>query len=168
MVRAKQTLDHFLEWFCFALFVTLVVTVTWQVFTRLILNAPSGWSEELAKYVFIWLGLFGSALVFGEGGHIAIDFVVRKMPTKPQRVVAVFVQLIIIVFSVLVLINGGWKISALAWNQNLTGLPLNVGWLYMALPISGVLTVLYSIYHTVAIFQKREGVFEDEQTKDVL
>lgn len=168
MVRAKKILDHFLEWFCVALFVALVVTVTWQVFTRLVLNTPSGWSEELAKYLFIWLGLFGSALVFGEGGHIAIDFVVQKIPAGPQRVVAVFVQIMIIVFSVLVLISGGWKISALAWNQNLTGLPANVGWLYSALPVSGVLIVFYSIYHLVAIFQKRESLLDDEEVKDVI
>lgn len=162
MLRIKTTLDKTLEWFCVALFVVLVVDVTWQVFTRQVLNDPSGWSEELAKYVFIWLGLFGSSLVFGERGHIAVDFAVRKTPEHIQRIIAIFVQVSIIVFAIVVLIQGGYKVSVLAWNQNLTGLPVNVGWLYIALPITGVLTVFYSLFHLVGLVRGSTAALDSE------
>ncbi|MDO5719694.1 MAG: TRAP transporter small permease [Actinomycetaceae bacterium] len=162
MLRIKITLDKTLEWFCVALFVVLVVDVTWQVFTRQVLNDPSGWSEELAKYVFIWLGLFGSSLVFGERGHIAVDFAVRKTPEQIQRIIAIFVQISIIVFAIVVLIQGGYKVSVLAWNQNLTGLPVNVGWLYVALPITGFLTVFYSLFHLVGLIRGSTAALDTE------
>lgn len=162
MLRIKTTLDKTLEWFCVALFVVLVVDVTWQVFTRQVLNDPSGWSEELAKYVFIWLGLFGSSLVFGERGHIAVDFAVRKTPEQIQRIIAIFVQVSIIVFAIVVLIQGGYKVTILAWNQNLTGLPVNVGWLYVALPITGVLTVFYSLFHLVGLVRGSTTALDNE------
>lgn len=167
MTAAKNALDRVLTWACVVLFAALVVDVAWQVFARQVLNQPSGWSEELAKYLFIWLGLFGAALVFGERGHIAVDFAVRKLPRGLQTVLAVVVQLSILVFTGLVLIWGGLSVVELAWNQNLTGLPVNVGPLYLALPISGVLIALYTIYHLVRILTGAERPVEDAEP-DVL
>lgn len=167
MKKAKVGLDRALGWFCVVLFAVLVVVVTWQVFTRQVLNSPSGWSEELAKYVFIWLGLFGSALVFGERGHIFVDFVVQKAPKQAQYIIGIAMQVVILIFASLVLVFGGFKITALAWDQNLAGLPINVGTLYLALPISGALIVLYTIYHLVAILTRSESAVEEAEP-DVL
>ncbi len=167
MTRAKLLLDRLLTWACVVLFAVLVVDVTWQVFTRQVLDQPSTWSEELAKYLFIWLGLFASALVFGERGHIAVDFAVKKLPAKAQVVVSVLIQLSILVFTALVLIWGGFRVVDLAWEQNLTGLPVNVGPLYLALPISGVLIALYTLYHLVRILTGAERAVEDAEP-DVL
>ena len=167
MTRAKSLLDRLLTWVCVVLFAVLVVDVTWQVFARQVLDQPSTWSEELAKYLFIWLGLFASALVFGERGHIAVDFAVKKLPAKAQVVVSVLIQLSILVFTALVLIWGGLRVVDLAWDQNLTGLPVNVGPLYLALPISGVLIALYTVYHLVRILSGAERAVEDAEP-DVL
>jgi TRAP-type C4-dicarboxylate transport system permease small subunit len=161
MTHVKQGLDAALKWFCVALFAVLVLVVVWQVFTRQVLSAPSTWSEELAKYIFIWLGLFGAALVFGERGHIAIDAVVQKLPQRWQRWNAVLGQVVIGAFAALVLVYGGWQVSELAWNQNLPGLPLNVGWLYLALPLSGALVLFYTAYHLVAVVRGVENATAD-------
>ncbi len=167
MTAAKNALDRVLTWTCVVLFAALVVDVAWQVFARQVLNQPSGWSEELAKYLFIWLGLFGAALVFGERGHIAVDVAVRKLPRKVQTVLMVVVQLAILAFTGLALIWGGLRVVDLAWNQNLTGLPVNVGPLYLALPISGVLIAFYTIYHLVRILTGAERPVEEAEP-DVL
>jgi TRAP-type C4-dicarboxylate transport system permease small subunit len=167
MTAVKNALDRVLTWACVVLFAVLVVDVAWQVFARQVLDSPSGWSEELAKYLFIWLGLFGASLVFGERGHIAVDFAVKKLPERAQVVFAVIVQLAILTFTVLVLIWGGFQVVELAWDQNLTGLPVNVGPLYLALPISGVLTAFYTVYHLVRILTGAEAAVEDAEP-DVL
>ncbi|RPF28953.1 TRAP transporter small permease [Georgenia muralis] len=163
MNAAKNALDRVLTWACVVLFALLVLDVTWQVFARQVLDQPSGWSEELAKYLFIWLGLFGAALVFGERGHIAVEVAVRKLPVTVQKILAVVVQLGVLTFTSLVLIWGGFSVVDLAWEQNLTGLPVNVGPLYLALPISGVLIALYTIYHLVRILTGAERPVEDTE-----
>ncbi len=168
MTTVKNALDAFLTWTCVTLFAVLVVDVSWQVFTRQVLNSPSGWSEELAKYVFIWLGLFGSALVFGERGHIAVDFAVRRLPGTLRIAVTVFVQLSILAFTCLVLIWGGYRVSALAWDQVLPGLPLNVGPLYTALPISGVLIAFYTLYHLIRILTGAERAVDLDAEPELL
>ena len=168
MTAVKNALDRILSSACVVLFATLVVVVSWQVFSRQVLNSPSGWSEELAKYLFIWLGLFGSALVFGERGHIAVDFAVRRLPEKILIPVTVVVQLAILTFTSLVLIWGGLRVSALAWDQNLPGLPLNVGPLYTALPLSGVLIAFYTIYHLIRIITGAERAVDLDAEPELL
>ncbi len=167
MTAVKNVLDRILTWICVVLFAALVLDVSWQVFARQVLNQPSGWSEELAKYLFIWLGLFGSALVFGERGHIAVDFAVKKLPNVGQVILSVVVQLAILTFTGMVLLWGGYLVVQLAWNQNLTGLPVNVGPLYLALPISGVLIAFYTIYHLVRVLSGAERPVVDAEL-DVL
>ena len=167
MTTVKNGIDKVLTWVCVVLFAALVLDVMWQVITRQILNNPSAWSEELAKYLFIWLGLFGAALVFGERGHVAVDILVQRSPRKVQLVLMVLVQLSILAFAILVLVWGGYRVSSLAWDQNLTGLPVNVGWLYTALPISGVLIVFYTLYHLVRIVTGAEAPIEPDAELDL-
>jgi TRAP-type C4-dicarboxylate transport system permease small subunit len=161
MIALKNALDRGLTAVCVVLLAALVLDVTWQVFARQVLGSPSGWSEELAKYLFIWLGLFAAALVFGERGHVAMDVVVRRLPRTVQVVLAVAVQLAILAFTGLALLWGGFLVSQLAWDQNLTGLPITVGPLYLALPISGALIAFYTLFHLVQILTGAERPVED-------
>ncbi|APX33654.1 hypothetical protein BH708_14060 [Brachybacterium sp. P6-10-X1] len=165
MNKIKGGLDRALEWTCFGLFVALVATVAWQVFSRQLLNNPSGWSEVLAKYIFVWLGLFGAALVFGERGHIAVDFLVRKLPGTPQKAMGMLTHLLVLAFTALVLVYGGFAISELAWEQTIPALPVNAGHMYLAIPVSGILTLFYCVHHLIAIGTGRQAPVEADQAE---
>lgn len=157
----RRGLDRVLATICVLLFALLVLTVGWQVFTRQVLGEPSTWSEELAKYVFVWLGMFGAALVFSERGHFAVDFVVRKFSQRAQRVVAVLVQVAIIVFAILILVWGGARITGLAWGQSLSSLPAHLGVVYLVLPISGVIITFYAVHHMILVVRGAQAPVED-------
>jgi TRAP-type C4-dicarboxylate transport system permease small subunit len=167
MTVVKNALDVALRWVCIALLAVLVLVVVWQVFTRQVLDAPSVWSEELAKYLFVWLSFLGTALVFGERGHIAIDFLVRKMPAGAQRGVAALGQVVTLVFAGLVLVYGGGNLAELTWTQAVPSLPLMVGWLYLVLPVSGVLVLFYSAHHLVAVVRGVEDATVDGEPEAV-
>jgi len=159
----KNTIDRLLQVACVALFATLVVVVTWQVFTRQVLSSSSEWTTVLSQYLFIWLALLGSALVFGERGHIAIDVVVRRLPLAVQRIVAILIQLLVIAFTAAILVWGGWRVSMLAWDQNLSGLNTAIGPWYLVMPISGVLIIFYSVYHALDVGKDAEEPFTPEE-----
>jgi len=86
MRQVKRWLDKALATASVALFTLLVVIVVWQVFTRQVTKDPATWTEEAARLTFVWLGLFATALVFSERGHIAVDFIVRRLSDPVQRV----------------------------------------------------------------------------------
>lgn len=167
MPKIKKALDTILYVIVVVLFALLVFIVVWQVFSRLVLNNPATWTEEGARMTFVWLGLFAAALVMGERGHIAVEFLVRKLPDKPERGVAITVQLIILVFAVVVLIWGGWRASQNAWNQDLSALPFTVGQMYLALPICGALITFYCLYYIVGIAIGAEEPYGDNSDEDV-
>ncbi|WP_324654000.1 TRAP transporter small permease [Georgenia sp. H159] len=151
MDSAKKVLDTVLYWITVVLFALLVVIVVWQIVTRQVLGDPSTWTEEGARLTFVWLGLFAAAFVFGERGHIAVEFVARKFPARVETVLAVAVQLVVLLFAVVVLVWGGWRAAENAWLQNLSALPFTLGQMYLALPVSGVLIAFYSVYYVVGI-----------------
>ncbi|WP_433872729.1 TRAP transporter small permease [Saccharopolyspora sp. CA-218241] len=157
MHGVKKVLDKVLAAGCVALFAVLIATVSWQVFTRQVLDEPSGWSEELAKHVFVWLGMFGAALVFSERGHIAVDVVVRRFADRFQQVAAAAVQTAILAFAVLALVWGGTRLAAVAWGQSLTALPAHLGIVYLVMPISGLIIAFYALYHLALVLRRAEA-----------
>ncbi|QDO87537.1 TRAP transporter small permease [Ornithinimicrobium ciconiae] len=168
MEPIKKGLDQVLKGASVVLFALLVVIVVWQVFTRQVLNSPSAWTEELARYTFVWVGLFATALVFSERGHIAVDFVVDKFSPRVQKVVAVCVQLSIILFALAVLVYGGLRAANGAWNQSLSALPTQVGVMYLAMPIVGVLIAFYAVYHLQAVLRGAEEAIAHEEDPQVV
>lgn len=149
MTRVKGVLDVVLKTICVSLFAILVLLVSWQVITRLILNNPSVWTEEAARYTFIWLSLIGISIATGEKADVAIDFLVRKLPLMGQRWVEVLAYLCTLSFALFVMVWGGYLNSSLAWAQKNPVLPINAGALYLAVPVSGVLLSFYLVYHLI-------------------
>lgn len=161
MTAVKRTLDRALQWACIVLFALLVVIVVWQVVSRL-LGSPSSWTEEAARYTFVWLGFFGSALVFSEKGHIAVDFLVRKLSPSGQRATAVLAQISILALALLVLVWGGIRVSSGAWTQELSSLPTQVGVMYTVMPITGAIITVYALYHLIQLARGDEDPYPDE------
>lgn len=160
MSYVKKGLDKVLAALCIFLFAFLVLLVTWQVITRFVFNDPSVFSEELAKYCFVWLVLFGSAYVFGENGHMSIEFIKDKFPQKFKMGVEVFIEMVIIAFAAAVLVKGGYTVTALAWTQLSGSLQIPVGYLYAAMPVSGICIIFYCLYNIFLIFQKKKPLEE--------
>jgi len=149
LARFKSLLDLVLRAICVTLFALLVVLVTWQVFTRLVLSNPSIWSEEAARYVFIWLSLIGISIATGEKADVAIDYFVQKAPLAAQRVLEIVAYLATLTFALLVMVWGGYLNAAQTMHQLNPVLPISAGVLYLAVPVSGVLLPFYLVYHLI-------------------
>mgnify|MGYP001941371265 CR=1 FL=1 len=152
MKALTDVLSKNLQWICVVLFTLLVIIVVWQVVARQIFNNPQAWTEEASRMTFVWLGLFAAALVFAERGHIAVDFVVRKFSPAGQKVVGIIVQPLIIFFAASLMVYGGIRAGSGAGNQRLAALDfLTLGQMYLVLPISGVLIILFALANIVEI-----------------
>ncbi|KQQ05787.1 MULTISPECIES: TRAP transporter small permease [unclassified Rathayibacter] len=154
--RVRRGLDRVLGIVCIVLFVALVAIVSWQVFTRQVLQNSAPWTQEAALYTFVVLALLGGALVFSERGHIAVEILVDKFARPAQRLVAVLVQVTIIFFALFVFVLGGSRIAENAWGQAVSTLPITVGQVYLALPVAGVLITVYSLIHLARILTGAE------------
>jgi len=133
-----------LEWSLIALMATLVADVVWQVITRYLLGSPSTWTDELATILMIWVAALGASLGFVQHAHLGIDYFVRLLPPDKTRWVQIGVQIMIGAFAVVILLYGGIKLVQLTMttDQRSPALGLNMGVVYLALPISGAFILL--------------------------
>jgi len=155
----KKVLDHSLELLVMVVVAVLVVDVLWQVFTRFILKNPSTWTEELAIFMLIWVSLLGAAVALNRGAHLGIDYFVGKLSPRKRLYTEVFVFFCISTFSLCVMVLGGSDlvISTLKLQQMSPALGIKVGYVYLAIPISGFFLVLYS---TIGLVERLAALFK--------
>lgn len=158
MQATRKVLNRIMNVLAGVSLIAMTALTCWQVFTRYVLNNPSTWSEELVGYLFAWASLFGASLITGERGHMNIPVVVEKMPLGAQKFFGVFGELIAMAFSVIILIYGGYRITLLAMGQMTSSLGVAVGVFYVAMPVCGVINILYTILNIYDICKgKKEG-----------
>ena len=78
MKQIRIKVNKIIERFLVLILVGMVLNVIWQVFTRFLTSSPSAFTNELARYLMIWLGILGAAYISGKQEHVAIDFFVKK------------------------------------------------------------------------------------------
>lgn len=144
---APSRLEKILGWFLVAIMGVSVVNVLWQVFTRFVLSSPSSYTEELARYLLIWIGLIGAAYASGRRLHLAIDLLPNHLADPSQRWLAITIELCSAAFAVGVLLVGGFRLVqfTLSLGQTSAALGVKIGYVYLALPISGALIAWFAI-----------------------
>ena len=147
MQQTRQMVDRILAGMVATLMAALVLDVLWQVFTRFILRDPSSWTEELARYLLIWVGLIGAAYAAGQRMHLSMDLLSSKLTGSRAKTVRILIGACTIIFALAALLGGG---SRLVWvmlklGQTSASLQLPLGYVYLAVPISGLLIAWYAI-----------------------
>lgn len=143
----RDKLISWLEKILAALMALLVVDVIWQVVTRFLLNNPSSFTDELARYLLIWLGLLGAALVSGHKMHLAIDLVSNRLSSAQSRnYLAIFIESVVILSTLSIMVWGGSKLVYTIWSlgQTSTALQLPLSVVYSIIPLSGLLIIYFA------------------------
>jgi len=135
-----------LAWLLVGLMAVMVVDVTWQVASRYLLQAPSSFTEELAGFLLIWIGLLGAAYGFRTRSHLGIDLLVSRLGGGWRRAAEVFSHLLVLLFALTTMVGGGIELVQLAFRleQISAAMGIRMGFVYLALPLSGVLVILFS------------------------
>lgn len=143
----RKFIEKTLEWLLVFLMSILVLDVLWQVTSRYIMNSPSSFTDELAGFLLIWVGLLGAAYVAGKREHLAIDLLIQRSGPKRKFYLEMIISSVIIIFAITVMIIGGtWLVYTrlfLSVKSAALGLPLGI--VYLVLPVSGVLITYFDI-----------------------
>lgn len=147
----RDGLTRGLELFLVATMALLVADVVWGVFTRYALGQQAKWSEELARFLLMWVALLGGAVAFGTRAHLGVDYFVNRLHPAARRWTAVVAHLVVLFFAVEVLLRGGARVvsEALILEQTTPALGWKMGYVYLALPISGLFVALYTLENLV-------------------
>lgn len=168
MIKLRKALNQIVSILSAVSFAAMVLFVIWQVFTRYVLKHPSAWSEELVSYLFAWMALFGASVAVSDRGHMNIPVLVEKCKPGTQKVLAMFTEVIIFIFSAGVLVWGGFAIAKLAMGQMTSSLGVPVGVFYFALPVSGVLNMIFSAINMYDIAKGNISLLPPDENAAIL
>ncbi|GJM36488.1 MAG: hypothetical protein DHS20C18_54890 [Saprospiraceae bacterium] len=126
----------------------MTLDVLWGVFTRYAMGSQADWSEELARFLLIWIGILGGAYAAGQHMHLSIDLLMPKLSGNGKRKLFIFINLLIMVFALLVMVIGGLRLIYITQvlGQLSASLRIPMAVVYSVLPLSGLLVIYYKIY----------------------
>ena len=145
MIQLRKYLDKTLEIICVAIFVFITIVGCYQIITRYVFNSPSTISEELLIFSFTWLSLLAAALVFGKKEHMRMSFLADKLTGIKAIYLGIITEVIVLIFAAVVLVYGGIEITKLTMTQITASLGVVMGYVYIIIPITGVLILVYNI-----------------------
>ena len=156
MKTLKNGLDRFLAFVCIVDFIVMVLLTVYQVVVRYVFKSPSSVSEVLTRYCFVWLILLSATYVFGQRDHICITYLKDKMNGSAKRMLNAAIEVVVIIFSALILVYGGSVITTMNMLQYDSILKIPTGTIYSIIPVCGVLIIFYSIYNLIVELNKNK------------
>lgn len=154
-----KIIDHAFRIFLASLMALLVIAVTWQVLSRYLLAEPSSWTEELARFLLVWIGVLGASYAYRMKMHLGIDLLPQRLTGRNFAVLELVINLSVIVFAVAVMIVGGGNLVAMTaeLKQISPALGIPMAWVYAVVPMSGVLIVLYALENALESWRASNG-----------
>lgn len=149
-----KRLDTLIDWFLAVIMVVMLVVVSAQVWYRFVLNDPLAWSEEMARYLFVWISFIGSAVGVRMNVHLGIDLIEKFLTPALYKILSVVVNLLIQIFLVVVLI-WGIKILGVVRFQTSASMGIPMIYPYLAVPVGAALMLLNSARNTWGIIINR-------------
>ena len=144
----RARIDSVLEKVLLFIVVLMLFSVIWQVFSRFVLGNPSTITNEISSFSLIWVGLLGAAYATGKNLHLAIDLIPESFVSKKQFLFDGIVYLSTFLFAFVVMIIGGIRLCQLSFQFGQTSATLEIplGFIYMVVPLSGLLICYYSLH----------------------
>jgi TRAP-type C4-dicarboxylate transport system permease small subunit len=137
-----RRLTQLVEWTLIALSALIFVVVFLQVLFRYLLRQPLFWSEELPRYLLIWMSFLAAALAQKHDAHINITLCLAPFSTRARQVLKILTDAVILVFF-WVLIYSGSLVTSITAHHRSTALQLPMGLVYAALPVGAILMSVY-------------------------
>ncbi|MFN3999363.1 TRAP transporter small permease [Algoriphagus sp.] len=154
-IYAKSKLDKVIATMLVILMALMVLNVTWQVTSRYIFQDPSSFTDELSRYMLIWVGMLGAAYVAGKNEHLAIDIILTSLKEKSQKKVLVLVSVLVMIFAMTVMVIGGTNLVYITFilAQKSAALQIPLAYVYIIIPFSGLLVCYYQIFSILHLTQ---------------
>lgn len=152
--KMMKILNRFLETVLAILVALMVVGCFWQVITRFLLHNPSKYTEELLRYMLIWLTMLGVPYAYGKESHLSINLITRTFKPKNLTRTKIGIEFLVLFISVFVMIAGGVMVTLNSAGQISPAMELPMQVYYICVPISGVLMVLYCLQRLITFTKK--------------
>ena len=153
MSRIVASVIRMVRWALVSIFSLMIAVTFAQVIFRYVLRSPLPWSEELARYCFVWIVFLGATLGLERGVHIGVDILTILLPGRVQRWLAAINEVLILAFVLLIILA---SISVVDANrlQFSPALGLQMAKVYLAIPLGMAVMALLLLGKMVEAFRR--------------
>lgn len=127
-----------------AMLAVMTAIIFWQVFSRFVVGSSLAWSEELSRFLMIFMIFIGASLALRGNELISVELLLEKLAGTPRKVLVIIIQLVSIVFFI-ILIKYGYAMAESFSNQKAPSLGVSMQIIYLSLPLGGILMLINSI-----------------------
>ncbi len=150
------TVNRTVEYFLFGLGFSMAILVATQVFFRYVLNSSLFWSEELARYMLVWLSFFGATVAYYRNLHPGVDTLSSRLSPAYQRVTRILVHVVAMALAAVLIISG----AQFAWfirMQVSPALSIHKWIILLVIPLSGIIFFIYAVFFFLQSLQRDES-----------
>lgn len=126
------------------LMVVMTIIIALQIVYRYLLGDPLIWSEEAARFIFVWIVFLGASTAVRERAHVGISFLVDKLPPRPRVGLSLAFNLFVLFFLGVIFYYGA-RATRNVWDQDALTIDISFGIVYLAIPVSAALMVLRTL-----------------------
>ena len=143
------------EWITLSLLIVLIVVTSLGIISRYFFHSPIVWTEELARFVFIWMISFAVGYCVTKHDHVRVEMFVNMMPEKAHRVIDLILSVMTLAFF-LYLIPYSFKFMIAQDRIRSTALHLPFSYVYSGVLIASVLIVIHLFYNFLVLLKGKE------------
>lgn len=157
LLRVERTISSLALYLAVLMLVCSVSLGFYQVLTRFVLDAPSTWSEVMARSTMIWCVFLGAAACFRGGYMMAVEAIYKLVPRPGLKALEVFIAgscLIVLA----ILLYYGIQMTLRVRSQALSGVGISISWIYMAIPVGAAFSLIAVLSRLLAQLAGREEI----------
>ena len=152
--KVYAMLQKIMKYVVAILLTSMVVLVFANVVSRYFLNFAIAWTEEVSRFMFIWVVFISAVLAYVNDEHLKLDILEKKLPKKVGQVAAVICDLLVM-YAIYLITAGGLNLATQSWNWLSPAISFSYGIVYLVVPICGGLMLLQTLlklyYHVKKI-----------------
>ena len=154
MRKLLKSLRTILYWFSITAMSIMLIVTFFSVVTRYVFKFTFDWAEELSRFLFVWSVFLGSALIMGENGHLAVEFLPNKLKGSIPGIAMEFLVKALSYLFIIILLIQGFKMTRMMMFQTSPGMGIPMGIVYAVIPASSLLMLLYMVQDSMVFIGK--------------
>ena len=147
--RIERGLDAIIQPVVFAGMAALIGVITLQIVSRVLFTAV-GWTEEVARFLLVWITFLAGTLAFQRGRHIAVTFVVDALPGRLRQIARIAALLIVLAFMITLIVIG-YRYMQVQSFQKSASLRLSMTYVYAVMPICAAIMAWYALVDIIEL-----------------
>ena len=142
--RLADLVSRAVELLCNAILATMTLVIAALVLSRNLLGFSFAWSEELTRFLLVWLSMLGAAVLLRRDDHISLNLLQDRLGPRARLALDFLLRLLVLAF-LLILLQQSWTAALARQVTHAPALGISLFWPYLAIPVAAFLMVLATL-----------------------